>query len=97
MHDSAPSTLRNLATRLDAMTGVLGVALAQWAIRDETKAQPEIRQAANTAVAAIDDMLAALHRARQQLVTEVRAADDANAARVDAMLAETRQQREAGK
>jgi hypothetical protein len=96
MHDSAPSPLRNLATRLDAMTGVLGVALAHWAVRDETKAQPEIRQVANTAVATIDDMLAALHRARQQLVTEVRAADDANAARVDAMLAETRGD-EAGK
>jgi hypothetical protein len=90
MHDSAPSPLRNLATRLDAMTGVIGVAVAQWAIRDDTKAQPEIRQAANTAVAAIDDMLTALHKARQQLVTEIRAADDANAARVDAMLAEYR-------
>jgi hypothetical protein len=88
MHESAPSPLRNLATRLDAMSGVLGVALAQWAARDETKAQPEIRQAANTAMAAIDDALAALHQARQQLVTETRAADDANAARVDAMLAE---------
>jgi hypothetical protein len=91
-----PSSLPNLARRLDNMSGVLGVALAQWAIRDETKAQPEIRQAANTAVAAIDDMLAALHRARQQLVTEIRAADDANAARVDAMLAEARSD-EAGK
>ena len=86
----AGSSLPNLARRLDAMTGVLGVALAQWAVRDETKAQPEIRTAANTAMAAIDDMLTALHQARQQLVTEVRAADDANAARVDAMLAETR-------
>ena len=38
-------------------------------------------------MAAADDMLSTLHRVRQQLVTEVRRSDDANAARVDAMLA----------
>jgi hypothetical protein len=69
---------------------VLGVAHAQWAVRDDTKPQPEIRQAANTAMAAIDDMLTALHRLRSRLVTEIRQSDDASAARVDAMLAASR-------
>jgi hypothetical protein len=36
---------------------------------------------------AIDGMLAALHKARADLVAQVRAYDDATAARVDAMLA----------
>ena len=39
-------------------------------------------------------MLAELHRVRQQLVTEVRASDDATAARVDQMLDEARARRE---
>ena len=67
--------------------GVLGVALAQWAARDDTRAEPEVRRAANTAMDAIDAMLAELHQLRSRLVTEIRAADDATAARVDAMLA----------
>jgi hypothetical protein len=41
---------------------VLGVALATWATRDGSKAQPGVRQAANTAMDAIDAMLAELHR-----------------------------------
>jgi hypothetical protein len=49
---------------------------------------PAARQAANTAMDTIDGMLAALHKTRQQLVTEIRAYDDATAARVDAMLRE---------
>jgi hypothetical protein len=85
-------SLLNVALSLDAMTGVLGPALATWAARDETQPQPGVRQAANTAMAAIDDMLAALHRVRGQLVGEIRRFDDATMARVDAMLAE----REAG-
>jgi hypothetical protein len=92
-----PAPLADAARRLDNMTGVLGVALAQWAVRDDTKPQPEVRQAANVAVATIDDMLTALHRVRQQLVTEVRQSDDASLARADAMLAEARERREAGK
>ena len=35
---------------------------------------------------AIDTMLAALHAMRSRLVSEIRASDDASAARVDAML-----------
>jgi hypothetical protein len=61
-------------------------ALAQWAVRDDTKVQPEIRQAANATMARIDDMLATLHKRRGRLVTEIRQSDDASAARADALL-----------
>jgi hypothetical protein len=57
---------------------------------DHTKAQPDIRQVANTAVAAADDMLSTLHRLRQPFVTELRQSDEATAAGVDAMLATQR-------
>lgn len=63
--------------------GVLSIALGQWEDRDDTRAQPEVRQAANTAVNA---MLAELHAMRARLVGEIRASDDAAMARVDAML-----------
>jgi hypothetical protein len=81
---------QNPVANLDAQLGILGIALAQWAIRDDSKAQPDIRQAANAAMAAIDDMLANLHRLRSSLVSEIRQSDDATAARVDAMLAASR-------
>jgi hypothetical protein len=84
-----------VSARLESLAAVLGPALAQWAGRDGTKPEPETRQAANTAVAAIDGMLTELHRIRQQLVSEIRAADDANAARVDELLA--RYRKEAGR
>jgi hypothetical protein len=76
--------------QLEEHAGVLGVALAQWAYRDDSKPQPEVRQAANTAMDEIDTMLARLHAARSALIGEIRASDDARAARVDAMLARTR-------
>ena len=46
-----------------------------------------MRRAANTAMDAIDGMLAELHKMRSRLVGEIRDSDDARAARVDAMLA----------
>jgi hypothetical protein len=73
-----------------AEAGVLGVALAQWMARDDTKAEPAVRRAANTAMDAIDAMLAELHQLRARLVSEIRASDDSAAARADAMLAEVR-------
>jgi hypothetical protein len=76
--------------RLDGHLGVLGVALAQWQARDDTRPQPEVRQAGNTAMDAIDAMLAELHALRSRLLGEIRVSDDATAARVDAMLARTR-------
>lgn len=87
--------LRDTPWRLENLAGELGVALATWTTRDDTKAQPAVRIAANTAMDAIDAMLAELYRARQQLVTEIRVSDDATAARVDALLAEARVRREA--
>jgi hypothetical protein len=47
---------------------VLGVALAQWTARDDSKAQPEIRQAVGTAMEAVDAMLVKLHAPRVRLV-----------------------------
>jgi hypothetical protein len=76
--------------RLADHGGVLGVALATGATRDDSKARPGVRQAANTAMDTIDAMLAELHRARTSLVTEIRQADDASAVRVDALLTERR-------
>ncbi len=72
--------------RLEDPMGVLAVALAQWETRDDSKAQPEVRRAANTAMDAIDTMLAELHAMRSRLVGEIRASDDASAARADALL-----------
>lgn len=61
----------DVCAKLEDPMGVLGVALAQWEIRDDTKAQPEIRRAANTAMAAIDTMLHELHQMRARLVGEI--------------------------
>src|SRR5260370_15575340 len=72
--------------KLEDATGVLAIALAQWETRDDTRPQPEVRRAANTAMDEIDPMLAELHQMRSRLVGEIRASDDANGARGDAML-----------
>jgi hypothetical protein len=72
--------------RLEDPMGVLAVALAQWEGRDETRPQPEVRRAASTAMDAIDGMLRELHAMRARLVGEIRASDDASAARADALL-----------
>ena len=85
----APRELLDAPGRLgdDGLGGVLGVALAQWAVRDDTRADPDARRAANTAMAAIDAMLGELHQLRSRLVGEIRASDDAFDALVDARLA----------
>jgi hypothetical protein len=85
------------AASLSAMTGRLDTALTTWAGRDESRAVPGVRQSANEAMAAVDDMITSLHRTRQQLAGEMRRYDDATAARVDAMLAESRKRREEGR
>jgi hypothetical protein len=80
---------------LSALHGHLGeleAALALWAIRDDTKAQPGVRQAANNAVDAIDGALRELHGLRSQLVSEVRAADDATMARTEELLRRLREE-----
>jgi hypothetical protein len=77
---------QNYVLSLDAQLAVLGIAAAQWATRDDSKPQPDIRRAASTAMAALDDMLITLHRLRGQLVTEIRKSDDASLVRADALL-----------
>jgi hypothetical protein len=74
--------------------GVLAVALAQWAARDDSKPDPEARQAANTAMDAVDATLRELHELRARLVSEIRTSDDAAAARADQLLAKCRQLRQ---
>jgi hypothetical protein len=64
--------------------------LAVWATRDDTKAQPEVRHIANTAMDIIDRLLADLHTARERLLLEIRHSDDATNARIDALLASIR-------
>jgi hypothetical protein len=76
--------------------GVLAVALARWAARDDGEADPAARQAANTAMDAVDAMLRELHELRARLVSEIRASDDAAAARADQLLARCRQLRQEG-
>jgi hypothetical protein len=64
----------------------LGTWLAIWVGSDDSKAEPEVRRAASTAMDAADQMLAELHQLRARLVGEIRASDDASAARADALL-----------
>ena len=73
--------------KLEDPMGVLSLALGQWEDRDDSKAQPAVRRAANEAMDTIDAMLAELYAMRSRLVSEIRASDDATGARVDAMLA----------
>ena len=58
--------------------------------RDDTRAQAEVRRAANTAMGSIDAMLAELHQLRSRLVGEIRVSDDLAADRADALLARLR-------
>jgi hypothetical protein len=72
--------------KLEDPMGVLAIALGQWDTRDDSKAQPEVRRAANTAMDAIDGMIRDLYAMRSRLVTEIRASDDATGRRVDDLL-----------
>jgi hypothetical protein len=90
--DPARLVIGDSTGRLDDHLGVLGVALAQWMARDDTRPQPEVRQAANTAMDAIDAMLAELHQLRASLIGEIRQSDDLAAARADELLDRLRQE-----
>jgi len=63
----------------------LGAWLAIWEARREPDAHA--RRCASDAVDAIDGAIHELHKVRQQLVSEIRQADDATAARADTLLA----------
>jgi hypothetical protein len=81
-------------TQLENLAVVLGHAMAEWSERDRAAGATASQvRAGNTAVAAIDDMLAVLHRMRGQMVAERRADQDIQATRADAMLAEARARR----
>jgi hypothetical protein len=71
----------------------LRIYLTIWAARDDEKAQPDVRQAANHAMDAIDAALRELYGIRSRLVGEIRASDDATAARVDELLRQCREER----
>jgi hypothetical protein len=73
------------AAQLSELCADLAGSLATWAGRDDTRPQPEVRQAASAAVGTIDGMLRELHAVREQLASEIRASNDASAARVDAL------------
>ncbi len=64
----------------------LSYAHARWSEREDNKPAPAARKAANEAVAAIDGLLRELHKLRTDLGNQMRASDDATAARVDALL-----------
>lgn len=66
----------------------IGMYLALWAMRDDSKADPDARRAANLAMDAIGRALRELHALRSRLVSDIRASDDAAAARVDVLFAE---------
>lgn len=67
----------------------LGPWLAIWQARREPDAHA--RRCANDAIDAIDAALRALHSIRAELVGQIRQADDQSAARVDELLARTRE------
>ena len=76
-YDDALSTIRSHADDLGAWLGI-------WVHRSEPDAHA--RRCASDAVDAIDAMLRDLHAVRARLVGEIRASDDATAARADALL-----------
>ena len=81
-YDDALSALRNGVDDLGTWLGI-------WEGRTEPDAHA--RRCASDAVAAIDSMLGHLYGVRAQLVSEIRRADDASAAKADALLARMRE------
>jgi len=81
--DADLSALRNHVDNLGPWIGI-------WEARREPDAHA--RRCASDAIDAADAAIAALHRIRGELVGQVRAADDAAAARADELLAGTRRE-----
>lgn len=75
--DADLSVIRSSVDDLGVWTGI-------WQARREPDAFA--RRCASDAIGAIDAALAALHAIRARLITETRQADDATAARADALL-----------
>jgi hypothetical protein len=72
----------DLTASLQDRTGVLGVALVQWADRNTAPDKAAARRAGAAAVDAIDAMLRDLFVLRGRLVQEIRQADGAAGRRV---------------
>ena len=92
-YDQIPEERRTIGDatgRLDGHNGVLGVALAQWMARDDSRPQADARRAGSTAMDTIDAMLAELHTLRARLLGEIRVSDRLAADRADALLARLR-------
>jgi len=92
---------------IEDAAGLLAVRLGAWnhfgyrAPEDGQAAIPplgersaEAIRAGHAAIEVIDQIIRDLHTLRGQLVTELRADEDATAARIDAMLAESRDRRD---
>ncbi len=79
--DADLSVLRDAAENIPLWVAI-------WQARREPDAHA--RRCAADAIGAADEALAAIHRIRAELVTQVRRADDQAAARADALVARTR-------
>jgi hypothetical protein len=66
---------------------MLAAHLTLWSARDDGEPDAAARRSANEAMDAIDRALRQLHALRERLADDMRASDDAAAARVDALLA----------
>ena len=80
--------LINASASVADNAGLLGVLLAHWANRDESKDDDAALRAGRSAVGVIDDMLRTLYEARSVLIIEIRQGENGTAARVDALLSE---------
>lgn len=91
-HAAERHAILDYAGRLgdDDHVGILGVALAQWAARDDSRAEPEVTRAGHAAVAEVDAMLRELNELRAWLVGEIPEHQDIGDARADALLARLR-------
>ena len=76
-YDAPLSEIRN-------QVGNIAIWLAVWEARTEPDAHA--RRCASNAVDAIDAALRELHSVRQELITQIRTADEATAVRADALL-----------
>ena len=61
----------------------IGVYLAVWSMRDDSKPDAQARQMANCAMDAIDTALRELHELRARLVSDIRRSDDAATSNAD--------------
>jgi hypothetical protein len=91
------------AAELLDLAGLIGVRVGIWNHMEYPENVPaagehdaEAIKAGHGAIEAIDELTRHLYTQRDHLVTEIRADEDARAARVDATLAEARARREEG-